>query len=246
VSKRLGIGCKRPRPHTTLRDRDNVSPERGQTLTLIRGRRTRPVRLFPAISQFRHPAARSNHSTLKASQEVQAHARVDRSGVPNDMVVSWSLVKDVAAILGGVLGVFNFAQGFWQRKVRLRVIPKLTAIRGGGFLSNQVDSLPDGFACIEVTNLGVFPVTIAEVGFSLIGEKRRSIIIPEPLDLLPKRLEPRQSIDIRATKSAGFPRKAKRAFATTQCGHTQYGDSPVLKKSRKESNKLLASAPHLP
>ena len=139
----------------------------------------------------------------------------------------------VTAIIGAGLGVWNLVQGFWQRRVRLKVVPKLSATRGGGFLSSNRDVLPDGFACIEVTNLSAFPVTVAEVGFSLVGDVGRSVIIPDPLNFLPKRLESRESIDVRATRSAGFPKKAKRAYATTQCGHTRDGDSIVLKKHRK-------------
>ena len=139
------------------------------------------------------------------------------------MSVNWTTVT---AITGAVLGVWNFLQSISQHRVRLNVVPKLTAMRGGGFLSSSIDLLPDGFACIEVTNLSAFAVTIAEVGFSLVGEDVRGVIIPNPTSILPKRLEPRESIDVRATQTAGFPRKATRAYATTQCKHTRYGDSP--------------------
>ena len=138
----------------------------------------------------------------------------------------------VTATVGAVLGVWNLVQGFWQRRVRLNVVPKLSSNRGSAVLSSDRDTLADGFACIEVTNLSAFPVTIAEVGFSLIGEAGRSVIIPNPTSLLLKRLEPRESIDIRVTKGVGFPKKARRGFATTQCKHTRYGDSIVLKKHR--------------
>ena len=93
----------------------------------------------------------------------------------------------VTAIIGAGLGVWNLVQGFWQRRVRLKVVPKLSSTRGGGFLSSNRDVLPDGFACIEVTNLSAFPVTVAEVGFSLVGDVGRSVIIPDPLNFLPKR-----------------------------------------------------------
>ena len=149
------------------------------------------------------------------------------------MNISWTTV---AAIIGAALGVWNLVQGFWQRRVRLRVVPKLSVFLGTGFLSSSTDLLPDGSACIEVTNLSTFPVTIAEVGFFLEGEGRRGdqcIIIPEPTSVLPKRLESRESIDVRATRSAGFPKKAKRGYATTQCDHTCNGDSLVLRKWRK-------------
>ncbi len=139
----------------------------------------------------------------------------------------------VTAGIGAVLGVWNLVQGFWQRRVRLKVVPKLSATRGGGFFSSDRDVLPDGFACVEVRNLSAFPVTISEVGFSLDGEVGRAVIIPTPLNFLPKRLESRQSIDVRATKIAGFPKNARRAYATTQCGTTRDGDSVVLEKHRK-------------
>lgn len=146
------------------------------------------------------------------------------------MNINWTTVT---AVIGAVLGVWNLVQSFFQRRVRLRVVPKLTVIRGSGFLSSSRDLLPDGFACIEVTNLSAFPVTIAEVGFSVDGEAARAVVIPDPTTLLPKRLEPRESMDVRATRSAGFPKKARRAYATTQCDHTCYGDSLVLSKWRK-------------
>jgi len=147
------------------------------------------------------------------------------------MKISWTTIT---AIVGAVLGLWNFVQNFWQKRVRLRVIPKLSTIRGSGFLSSTKDPIPDGFACVEVVNLSAFPVTIAEVGFSLAGGKfDRAAVIPNPTTLLPKRLEPRESIDIRATQSLGFPKKARRAYAQTQCKHTRYGDSDVLEKHRK-------------
>ena len=99
----------------------------------------------------------------------------------------WNTIKDIAAIAGGILGVFNFVQSFWQRSVRLRVGPKLSVRVDGGFLSTSVDLIPEGSVCIEVTNLSSFPVTLAEVGFSPIGgNKGRFVIIPNPRTLLPK------------------------------------------------------------
>lgn len=157
---------------------------------------------------------------------------------------SWTtltaIIGAVTGSVGVVLGVLNFIS---RRRVRLRVVPKLTAIRGGGFLSSSRDVLSDGFACIEVTNLSAFPVTLAEVGFDQGKDVARSVIIPEPRNLLPKRLEPRECIDVRANQSAGFPRKAKRAFASTQCKHTSYGDSIVFRKWRKDVKEMTRGTP---
>ena len=152
------------------------------------------------------------------------------------MNIGWAALKDVAAIVGCVLGIFNFIQVLLQRRVRLRVIPKLTTIRGGGFFSSNREPIPDGFACIEVINLSSFPVTLAEVGFSLFGDTGRKLIIPDPKTLLPLKLESRQSIDVRSPQSAGFPHNGRRAYARTQCGHTSYGDSPVFKQFRRTSS----------
>ena len=146
-----------------------------------------------------------------------------------------AIVGAITGSVGSLLGVWNLVQSFSQRRVRLRVVPKLTVIRGNGFLSSSSDLLPDGFPCIEVTNLSAFPVTIAEVGFSLYGTASRAVVIPDPITLLPKRLEPRESIGVRAPGIAAFPQKTRRAYASTQCDHTCYGDSLVLSKWRKIS-----------
>jgi len=149
------------------------------------------------------------------------------------MNINWTTLT---AITGAALGVWNLVQGLQKDRVRLKVVPKLSVVRGNGILSTDRELNPNAFASIEVINLSTFPVTIAEVGFSLIKEPSRGVMIPDPPNLLPKRLEPRQSIEIRVTQEFGFPKKAKRAYATTQCDHTGYGDSPVLKKWRKASN----------
>jgi hypothetical protein len=148
------------------------------------------------------------------------------------MSVSWTAVT---AVVGAVLGVWNLVQSHWQRRGRLKVIPKLTAIRAGVFLSSEEDLLRDGFSCVAVTNLSAFAVTIAEIGFTVAGGDGRLVIIPEPRSLLPKRLEARESADFHASQVAGFPKTAKLAYAKTQCRHTRYGDSTVLKKWRKLS-----------
>ncbi len=152
-------------------------------------------------------------------------------------MTSWTtaaaIVGAITGSVGTVLGVWNFVQTLLQRRVRLTVVPKSTAIRGNAFLSSDRELLSGGFACIQVTNRSTFPVTIAEVGFSLERDNGRAFVVPDPVTLLPKRLEPRESLDVRATQMLGFPSRAKRAYATTQCGHTSYGDSPVLSEWRK-------------
>jgi hypothetical protein len=147
--------------------------------------------------------------------------------------MAWSQVTNVCAVVGAGLGIFNFARAYWRDKVRLKVTLKLAEVRQGGFYSSTVEVLPKGFACIGVVNLSVFAVTVEEVGFFMADSVQRLVIIPDPKNLLPYRLEPRQSMDFKAVNSAGFPGGSRRAFAKTQCGYTGYGDSPVFKKFRE-------------
>src|ERR1035437_613669 len=103
-----------------------------------------------------------------------------------------AIVGAITGSVGSLLGVWNLVQSFSQRRVRLRVVPKLTVIRGNGFLSSSSDLLPDGFPCIEVTNLSAFPVTIAEVGFSLYGTASRARVIPDRSEEHTSELQSRQ------------------------------------------------------
>lgn len=108
----------------------------------------------------------------------------------------------IAAIFGAIngtialdLSLYNF---YFQRRVRLKVIPKLTATRRGCFLSSSVDFMNEGLASIEVINLSSFAITTAEVGFTVAGQDVRRSIRPDPKDILPKRLEARGSMAVRA------------------------------------------------
>ena len=87
-----------------------------------------------------------------------------------------AIIGAATGSIGALLGGWNFFQGLSQRRVRLKVVPKLTRAIGGGFFSSSRDALRDGFACVEVTNLSNFPVTISEVGFSLCGEVARAVV----------------------------------------------------------------------
>jgi hypothetical protein len=146
----------------------------------------------------------------------------------------------VTAIVGAATGITGTLLSFWnflsQRRVRLRVVPKLYRVVGGGYLATSSQTIEDGMACLEVTNLSNFAVTIAEAGFSLsTDDGSRAVILPTPTGPLPKRLEPRESIDVRAIQGRGFPTGARLGYAKTQCGHIGYGDSFVLKEHRRKA-----------
>ena len=75
--------------------------------------------------------------------------------------------------------------------------------------------------CLDVTNHSPFPATIAEVGFVLQNGTKKAA----QDRFLPKALESRTAMKI----SVGpFPERTRRVYATTQCGHTFYGNGPVL------------------
>lgn len=142
-----------------------------------------------------------------------------------------------AAIIGAVLGIMNTWNSLNQRRVRLRVTPKHTI------------SVPDGqrgFA-IEVINLSAFAVTVDEVGFEIGGRNvtknpRAVIAYPDLPDgkPWPRRLEPREDVSVHlnvAHMAVHRGKKIGRAYATTACDETRYGNSPALGQLRKELRK---------
>ncbi len=113
--------------------------------------------------------------------------------------MNWSVTAAIIGAINGTialdLSLYNF---YFQRRVRLRVIPKLTATRRDCFLSSSVDLMNDRLASIEVINLNSFAITIAEVGFTVAGQDVRRSIRPDPKDILPRRLEARVSMAVQA------------------------------------------------
>lgn len=129
------------------------------------------------------------------------------------------------AFVGAVLGVINTWHGLDKSRIKLKILPA-HAIPFGG-MDERLRF------CIEITNLSSFPVTINDAGVLFHGTKHRAAIVsPVFLDggtNWPRRLEPRSAI----TVYSQIPRsengkKIKIAYATTQCGHTQTGNSPAL------------------
>jgi hypothetical protein len=144
-------------------------------------------------------------------------------------------LKDVITMsiagLGAALGIINTWHALDQRRVRLRVIPKLAyPFLGGDF--------GEIMGCIEVVNLSAFPISISEIGFTIDGDprKRRRLAILEPLTSdrqpLARTLEPRHVVtgyfDL-SRMEAGI----KKAYVRTDCGEVAYGSSPALKQIRR-------------
>jgi len=140
------------------------------------------------------------------------------------------------AALGAVLGVINTLTSLNQRRVKLRVRPKMSVRSERGVFSHTTEVLPNGVPAVEVINLSAFAVTIAEAGFKLKGETNR--LVPVPPFVVdnkpwPRRLESRESVTVYFSGSSKFPKNLAQAYATTDCEETRDGDSPALKKFRK-------------
>jgi hypothetical protein len=156
------------------------------------------------------------------------------------------------AVLGAVLGVINTWHGLNQRRVKLKVVPKVaypvSRAESGlkvGYMEVTDPSVfpvtqPGGpeMGCIEVTNLSAFPVTVREVGFTIDGDPRKktrdAIFQPIVRDggSWPRRLESRASVSLYFNWRR-LKRKSKKAYVLTDCGEVGYGNSPALKSMRK-------------
>jgi hypothetical protein len=137
--------------------------------------------------------------------------------------------------LGAALGIINTVTSVNQRRVKLRVTPKMSVRNERGVLSNSSKLLPGSAPAVEVINLSAFPVTIAEAGFKLKGEKGG--VVPHPPFVIdnkpwPRRLDSRESVTVHFWGNHSFPTNLDRAYATTDCEVTRHGDSPALKKFR--------------
>jgi len=143
-------------------------------------------------------------------------------------------VKDVVtmsvALVGAVLGVMNTWNAMDQRRVRLRVYPKVAVPMINGEFGTTM-------GCIEVINLSAFPVSIQEVGFTLRRNSRKgdrlTIVQPFTNDQQPlaRRLESRQSVTAYFDLDARFQR-AKSSYVRTDCDEMAYGPPLAMNRTR--------------
>lgn len=137
------------------------------------------------------------------------------------------------AALGAGLGIINTWHGLNQRRVKLKVIPKIAIPVGPG------SDFSREMGCIDVTNLSDFPVTVRDVGFTIDGDPRKkaraSILQPMVIDggPWPRRLEARTSVSL-YFDWANLKSDIKKAYVLTDCGNVAYGNSPALKSKREQ------------
>jgi hypothetical protein len=167
-------------------------------------------------------------------------------------MADWTMFKDpittICAIVGAGLGVFNTLTGLSQRRVRLKVTPKLALHQPQGIYSTPNKLLLNGAPAIEILNRSAFAVTISEAGFKLKREAEK--LIPKPPFIIdgkpwPRRLEAREAVTVYFPRSNNFPKNLGSAYATTSCGKTVHGDSQALKKFRAQLQQTAGQVERL-
>lgn len=125
------------------------------------------------------------------------------------------------ALLGAGLGLVNAWRAISRDRIRVRVEVRV-----------YMDSRRGRGLCVEVTNLGCVPVTVAQVGFGL-ATRGEVFVHSGLLAGLPKRLEPRAALT--AFLPAGVDKdplfsRVRCAYATTACGLRFRGGRRSLRK----------------
>ena len=129
------------------------------------------------------------------------------------------------ALLGAVLGVVNVWRAISRDRIKVRVSPQWY-----GSLATD-----DTGVCLEVVNLGYFPITISKVGFTT-STADKEISYPGTFFLngesFPHRLEPRAAITAFIPAGAEHDEVfafVRSAFVKTACGKVFTGSSKVLR-----------------
>lgn len=158
------------------------------------------------------------------------------------------IITSVAAVVGMLLGIYNFMRARVADHVKLKVIPKASSFRGNDYSGRELyinnrdaydlyhPTAPPETLSLEVINLSKFAVTLDEVGLKRSWSRRRiALITPIIRDggSWPRKLEPRESVIVNfdATQLLGLDRigSVKQAYASTVCGTTCYGSSGALR-----------------
>lgn len=158
------------------------------------------------------------------------------------------IITSVVAIVGMVLGIYNFVWARFADRVRLRVIPKASRLQGTDqngrevYLSSRTrfdlahpTASPE--LSLNVINLSKFAVTVGEVGLMpFLKRERFALLTPILRDgkPWPRKLEPRESVtvyfDTTRLLGADNIQSVTRAYARTACGTTCCGSSGALRE----------------
>lgn len=159
------------------------------------------------------------------------------------------IITSVAAIVGMVLGIYNFLRARSSDRVQLQVTPKASSFQGQDHSGREFyfhsrdrfdlnhPTAPPETISLEVVNLSKFAVTVDQVGLKpFLKRKRIALVNPVIRDgkPWPRKLEPRESVtvffDVTNLLVAENIQSVKRAYASTACGVTCYGTSGALRE----------------
>ena len=171
------------------------------------------------------------------------------------MTVYEAIALAIASV-GAVLGIMNMWHQISRTSVRLRVIPKITWMLGGGKMITGARPhsimgelgkrrIPSRLS-IEIVNLSEFPVTVSDVGFGPVHGDRLTLFQPEltPSKNWPVRLESREAVTAHAGVGYNLDSAKLRktcAYACTDCGRVVYGSSPVFEEYVNQLREELES-----
>lgn len=155
-----------------------------------------------------------------------------------------AMIGATCGICGTVLGIVNTWNQISQRKVRIKVVPKLAYMVGGNnvIVGVRCSGLQQQLAsrgtpsrwCIEVINLSSFAVTISDVGFGKTEGTRHVIIRPEVSNKSwPARLESHEAVTLYAAIGESLAPAIMQeavAYAKTDCGKVFYGTSSIFQE----------------
>lgn len=125
----------------------------------------------------------------------------------------------VLGAAGTTLGIVNGVRQIVSARVRLRI---------RSYPLHQIAPPSETFACVEIANVGSFPVTIKEVAFKLISYPGQTINFGKRCSdgiRLPKRLEPHDAIQV-CFPYEGMPEliaQSEYIVVETACGEIRRG-----------------------
>ena len=149
-----------------------------------------------------------------------------------DVCMSTAMLAVIGAttgVIGLVLSILNTWRLFDRDRIRLKVQVR------GHVTSPPIEGV-NHFLGVTVVNVGYIAVTVSQIEFGLKKPKKHVLgFIPfGPIsDSLPKRLEPRTSMQVLAPPQMIFDGQfeyATRAIVRTQCGQVFRGSKSDLKK----------------
>jgi len=135
-----------------------------------------------------------------------------------NMLTFFGLGSFALGLIGTILGVVNFARDILSSRVRLRVSCYPLAILQPG---NTIKEC----ACVEVVNLGSFPITLKDIVFEPLSERHNRMTMANNGCLngkhLPVRIEPHDSEQIcyfNHEAAATMIKQCRRVVVETACG----------------------------